>query len=177
MPRMDPLRVYEYLATARARLLGWIRPLTPEQYTSEHPIGLGSLARTLHHVRAAEWHYMERLRGRTEPIGDFDPENDPEVGTDEALPFDALERLWDELASRTHADLAAVSDWTTPRLYTTNWEGRPHTYRASAGDFFAQLALHEVHHRAQALHMLRRLGVETEDIDYNALMWTPAEPG
>jgi uncharacterized damage-inducible protein DinB len=33
--------------------------------------------------------------------------------------------------------------------------------------------LHEVHHRAQALHMLRRLGIETGELDFNTLMFLP----
>lgn len=41
---------------------------------------------------------------------------------------------------------------------------------ASAADIFSQMALHEVHHRAQAMNMLRQLGATMEDIDFNALM-------
>jgi uncharacterized damage-inducible protein DinB len=47
---------------------------------------------------------------------------------------------------------------------------------ASPADIFTQLALHEVHHRAQALNILRRLGVTfAEDLDYNALMYKRRE--
>ncbi len=172
---MDPVRVYDYLRLARGRVFDWVRPLSDEQYRREHPIGLGSLARTLHHVRAAERSYMERVRGRTDPVTTPSPADDPEVGTTEALGFGELEASWVELAQRTRADLAAVTDWTTERVCETTWEGRPYFYRASPADFFAQLMLHEVHHRAQALHMLRRLGVETDEIDFNALMWTAVE--
>ncbi len=176
MERMDPTRVYDYLIAARGHLFGWVRALTDEQYRSEHPIGLGSLARTLHHVRAAEWHYMERIRGQTGPIQGFAREHDPEITDGQPLPFAGLEAGWLEQSERTRADLAAVEDWRTPRAYRTAWDGRTYAYRASAGDIFAQLALHEVHHRAQAMHMLRRLGVGTGEIDYNALMWGPFDP-
>jgi uncharacterized damage-inducible protein DinB len=152
-----------------------VRPLTTEQYTQEHPIGLGSLAVTLHHVKAAEWHYMERIRGSTAPIDPIAPENDSDA-TGGTMPFDALEPAWIEQAAQTRTDLATVTDWDTPRVYTTEWEGRPYAYRASPGDIVAQLALHEVHHRAQAMHMLRRLGLKTGEIDYNALMWTAVQP-
>lgn len=175
-PRMDPLRIYDYLTTARVRVFDWVRPLTAEQYAAEHPIGLGSLARTLHHIQAAEWHYMRRIRGENEPLRAVPPEHDTEVGAAGALPFERLEPVWTALAAQTRIDLAAVTDWATARVYHTTWDGKPYAYRASHGDIFAQLALHEVHHRAQALNMLRRLGVQTEDIDYNALMW-PAVTG
>jgi uncharacterized damage-inducible protein DinB len=46
---------------------------------------------------------------------------------------------------------------------------------ASAADIFTQLALHEVHHRAQAMHILTRLGVGVGDIDYNLLMYQRRE--
>jgi len=92
------------------------------------------------------------------------------------MPFDALEHAWIDQANQTRADIAAVTDWTTPRVYTTVWEGEPFRYRASHGDILAQLAFHEVHHRAQAMHMLRRLGVATGEVDYNALMWASADP-
>jgi len=172
---MDPIRIYDYLVLARGRVFDWVRPLTDAQYRLEHPVGLGSLARTLHHVKAAESSYMERIRGRTDPLGTPPPEDDPEVSTADALPFPRLEAAWIEQAVRTRADLEATPDWSTTRVYTTEWDGRPYSYRASAADIFAQLALHEVHHRAQVLQMLRRIGAETGEIDYNALMWAPDE--
>ncbi len=175
--RMDPLRVYDYLVASRAKLFDWIRPLPPERYNEAHPIGLGSLARTLHHVRAAEWHYMERIRGRTGPFESPAPELDPDIPGGTPLPFDALEPAWAGQAAQTRADLARVADWRAQRTYTTTWDGGSYAYRASPSDIFVQLALHEVHHRAQALHMLRRLGVETGEIDYNTMMWTPVGPG
>jgi len=168
---MDPLRVYDYLALSRAHVFGWLRPLTDGQYRTEHPIGLGSLARTLHHMMGAEWFYMRRVRGETAPLSDPPLEHNPEITTEQALSFARLEPAWTKQAEETRAGLAAVADWTTPTVYTTEHDGEPYAYEASAADIFSQLAIHEVHHRAQAMHMLRRLGVETGEIDYNTLMW------
>lgn len=171
MTVMEPLRIYDYLAQARSRIFDCIRPLPVEAYEQEHPIGFRSLARTLHHIRAAEWHYMQRIRGRTEPIETPSPEYDPDISIGQPLPFDALERGWLAQAEQARRVIAAVTDWSTPLVCTTIWEEKPYAYRASRSDAFTQLALHEVHHRAQALHMLARLGVTIGDIDYNALMW------
>ncbi len=168
---MNPLRTYAYLTTSRAHLFDWIRPLTDARYRTEHPIGLGSLARTLHHMKAAEHAYMQRVRGVTTPVSPPAPEDDPEVTTQGAMPFAQLEPAWHAESERTRAALDAVTDWDTPNTFHTEWDGKPYAYRASNNDLFAQLALHEVHHRAQAMHMLKRLGVETGEIDYNALMW------
>jgi uncharacterized damage-inducible protein DinB len=163
--------MYDYLTQARAKLFDWIEPLTPEQYFQEHPIGLASLARTLHHTKAAERSYMERIRGKTGPLDPQESKDNPEVSSADAMPFALLKSDWITQAAQTRADLAAVDDWDTPRVYTTTWEDRPYHYRASLGDIFSQIVTHEVHHRTQALQMLRRLDIKTDDIDYNALMW------
>ena len=47
---MDPLLLYEYLEKARERLLGWVLPLSLEQYTQGFPFGLGSIRATLLHI-------------------------------------------------------------------------------------------------------------------------------
>ncbi|KAA0214533.1 MAG: hypothetical protein DYG94_10385 [Leptolyngbya sp. PLA3] len=36
-------------------------------------------------------------------------------------------------------------------------------------DIFTQLILHEVHHRAQAMNMLRQFGVKAPDVDFTSL--------
>ncbi len=172
---MNPLRTYDYLVLSRSRLLGWVRPLSREQYDSDHPIGMGSLARTLHHIRAAEWSYMQRILGRTEPVKDVSPEHDPEITSGCPVSFEVLEPTWEREAKEHRGAIAAVRDWDSATIYTTIWEDRPYRYRASPADIFTQLVLHEVHHRAQALHILRHLGVSTEEIDYNALMWEHIE--
>ena len=41
---------------------------------------------------------------------------------------------------------------------------------ATPADLFTQLALQETHHRAQALNMLKHLGVTFGDLDFNAQM-------
>ena len=46
---------------------------------------------------------------------------------------------------------------------------------ATKGDIFTQLVTHEVHHRAQALNILRQLGVKLEDVGYSATMYTRRE--
>ena len=173
---MEPLRCYDYLLASRNRVFEWIAALTDETYRSAHPIGLGSIARTMHHLRGAEWAYMHRIRGGTQPPPKPAQDLDPECDSSNALAFPLLESAWRAQGVRVRADLALVTDWCTQLVCETTVEGKPYFYRASRGDFFAQLVIHEAHHRAQILHMLRRVGVETDEIDYNALMWECVEP-
>jgi uncharacterized damage-inducible protein DinB len=167
MAVMEPLRTYDYLVNARGRVLGWVRPLSPEQYAREFPVGFGTLGRTLTHILASEWYYVQRMQGAAVP-----PYGQWSIRDDRPLPLAELEAAWTAQAGRTRAALRAVRDWSAPIEYrVTLDDGQPVIVTASASDLFTQLALHEVHHRAQALNMLRHLGVAIEDIDFNALAY------
>lgn len=165
---LNPLRIYDYLTRSRQRVLDAARPLTAAQHDREFSIGLGTLSRTLAHIMICEWGYVRRIQGRDiPPAPEFplDDENPP--------PFADLEAAWAAQADETRSALAAVGDWSAPIEFRRRGEdGRAIVVTASAADLFTQLALHEVHHRAQALNILRHLGVTLhEDIDFNALMY------
>jgi uncharacterized damage-inducible protein DinB len=164
---MEPLKIYDYLALARERVFGWVRPLSAEQYTQQFPIGLGSLARILTHVMICEYAYALRIEGREVPPYEQFPFQD-----ETPPPFAVLEPAWNEQANRTRSVLAYVSDWKAELEYRSMWGDPPMIVTASLADLFTQLAFHEVHHRAQAMNILRQHGVWLEDIDYNALMTT-----
>ena len=165
---VEPLRAYDYLTRARRRVLDWARPLSAEQYGRQFPIGLGTLGRTLTHILICEWYYVERMLRHEVPPYEQWPMQD-----EKPPPFPALERAWTEQGERTRAAIAAVRDWNGPIEYrNTSDDGRPEIITASAADIFTQLVLHEVHHRAQVLNMLRQMEVRLEDIDFNAFMYT-----
>jgi uncharacterized damage-inducible protein DinB len=147
-----------------------VRRLTPEQYTAEFPIGLGTLARTLTHVMICEWYYVERMAERDVP-----PYAQWPIQDERPPAFAALEGAWAQQEGRTRAALGAVGDWDRRVEYTVQDGGKRKRVRASVADIFTQLALHEVHHRAQAMNMLRRLGVESRDLDFNTLMYEQEE--
>jgi uncharacterized damage-inducible protein DinB len=119
----------------------------------------------------SEWYYVQRMRGRNVPPYERWPirwENPP--------PFAALEAAWVEQAADTRAALDAVRDWSAELEYrVTTDDGRSMIVTASAAGLFTQLILHEVHHRAQAMNMLRHLGVAAEDLDYNAMVFERRE--
>ena len=165
---MQPLKTYEYLALARQRIFDWTRPLTNEQYTRQFPIGRhGTLASTLTHILISEWYYVERIQGNDVPPyaqWKFQDENPP--------PFAALESEWIEQAKRTKIALATTLDWKTELEYRVkNDDSKEEIIIAAPSDIFTQLVLHEVHHRAQAMNILRQLGIAAEDLDFNAMMY------
>ncbi len=169
---MDPLKTYNYLTLARRRIFDWTRPLSSDRYTRDFPIGRGTLARTLTHILISERYYVERMQGADVPPYDQWP-----IQEEKPPPFAALEAAWTEQTARTMAALTAVRDWNADIEYrVTNDDGRPEIITASAADIFTQVVLHEVHHRAQAMHMLRQLGITAEDLDFNALMYKRRAP-
>ena len=168
---LNPHRLYDYLALARRRVLDAVRPLQEEEYRRVFPIGLGSLARTLAHIEVSEWYYIQRLKRRAVPPYEQWPLRD-----EAPPPFAALEAAWLEQAERTRRAIASVHDWEGPLEYeVVSDDGCAAIVTASASDLLSQLVMHEVHHRAQAMNILRHLGVSLGDIDFNALMY-PRRP-
>ncbi len=164
---INPIRTYDYLCLARGRLLGWVRPLSAEQYAQAFPIGPGSLARTLTHIMICEWYYVRRIERLPVPPYDQWPIQDEHPPA-----FADLEARWTAQAATTREMIAATEDWGTTLEYPiTEDDGRAVIVTASAGDIFTQLVLHEVHHRAQAMNMLRHLGIASQDLDFNTLMY------
>ena len=169
---MDPLKTYDYLVRARQLVFDWTRPLGADDYARTFPIGLGTLARTLTHTMSSEWYYMQRMLAREVP-----PYEEWLFRHEDPPPFAVLEAAWTEEAARTRAGLAAVREWTTELEYRVVADEGPVIITASPADIFTQLALHEVHHRAQATAMLRQLGIVIEGLDFNLMTYgrRPAE--
>lgn len=163
---MESLRTYDYLTRARLKIFDWARPLSAEQYSQQFPVGLETLARTLTHTMISEWVYMQRIQQLSVPPYDQWPIQD-----EKPPPFAELEATWTAQAATTRAALGEVRDWTTALEYRVERDGRAVILTASRGDIFTQLSFHEVHHRAQAMNMLRHLGVKAEDLDFNSLMY------
>lgn len=162
---MDPLKIYDYLAASRLRVLDAAGRLSDDQWRRQFAYGMNSIARTLTHVMVSEWYYIQRLHGRELP-----PYEQWPIRDEEAPGGDVIERTWREQASQTRAALAAERDWSR----RIEWIGFPNAHgkrfhvAASAADLFTQLAFHEIHHRAQVMAMLRELGHPVQDLDYNA---------
>lgn len=176
---MNPVRIYDYLVTCRGRLLDAARPLTTTQWTQEFPIGLKSIGATLTHLMISEWYYIERLEGRDVPPYEtwpirYEPPHMPA--------FEIVETTWREQMQRVH-DVIVTENEKHNWDRTITWISFPDDTRGNkrfritctAGDLFTQLALHEMHHRAQVMAMFRELDRPLQDIDYNNLMFKRME--
>jgi uncharacterized damage-inducible protein DinB/RimJ/RimL family protein N-acetyltransferase len=158
---MNFLKIYNCNLKARERIFDVIRSLSPEQYHRQFTIGMKTLGSTLTHIMLAEWAYMQRVKGEDLPPYDQWPiqyENPPS--------FDVIEKSWATQATHTRNIIQALRDWD--REFTYINRNPPKTIRTTAtpADVVTQMLLHEVHHRAQLMAMLRELDKPIENLDY-----------
>ena len=164
---VNPLKTYDYLTLARQRVFEWIRGLPAADYTREILAGQRPIAQIMTHIMISEGYYVLRMQGLSVP-----PYEEWPIKDESPPPFPVLEASWTEQAARTRQALSAVREWGTDLEYeVTVDDGRPAIITASPGDIFTQLFQHEVHHRAQAMVLLRSLGVSVGDVDFNTLMY------
>ena len=161
---MEYAHVYDVLTQARQRLFGWVRPLSQEQYTKTFPFGMGTIRATLIEIARVELFYSMRLREEPlppPPLGDDFP-----VGEKRQPTFAALEKAWTAQAPQTRATLAEISDWSKTVTRRLEQGDKVVITTVSRAEIGVQMLMHEVHHRAQVMAMLRQLGVEAQNLDY-----------
>lgn len=169
---MNPLTIYDYLLRTRGLVLDAVRPLTPAQYTRTFPLGLSTIASTLTHLMISEWYYIERLQSRVVP-----PYAEWPIHYETPPSFDIVETTWRTQMNAIREVIAAERDWSRTVSFDSfaNAEGKRFHVSMTPSDLLAQLSLHEVHHRAQLMAMLRLMGEGVKplhDIDYGALMFS-----
>lgn len=161
---MEYAHVYDVLTQARQRLFSWVRPLSQEQYTQRFPFGLGTIGATLIEIARVELLYARRLRGEPlppPPLTDNFPINESRQPT-----FADLEKVWTAQAPETRATLARTTDWSTAQTRRFEQGDKIVEMTATKDETAVQMLMHEVHHRAQVMSMLRQLGVEAQNLDY-----------
>lgn len=163
-PTVDFAHFFDYLVTARGKLLEWVRKQPAVVYTQTFSIGLGSIRATLLHVAGAELGYTRRLTGRDWDVKDspFTVERMPELA-----PFLAA---WERQQPATREVLANLGDPNRPVEYASRVFTPPVRIRTTAGGLAGQLLFHEIHHRAQVMAMLRQVGVKAQNLDYSVLI-------
>lgn len=161
---MDYAHIYDVLTQARQRLFGWVRPLSQDQYTKTFPFGLGTIRGTLLEIARVELLYAMRLRGEPlppPPLGDDFP-----ISEKRQPAFADLEKAWTAQAPQTRATLAKTTDWTNTSTRRYEQGDNIVITTVSKAEIGVQMLMHEVHHRAQVMAMLKQLGVEAQNLDY-----------
>jgi uncharacterized damage-inducible protein DinB len=168
---MEPAQTYTYLMRSRERVFDSVRPLTPVQAAREFEFGLKSISSTLAHIMISEWYYLQRLESREVPAYEHWPikyESPPSIS--------AMETIWRAQAAEVLAYVQRERDWSRSVSWVSfpNEQGQRFDITTTAAGQLSQLVLHEVHHRAQLMTMLRLIGEGVpplEDLDFNAMMY------
>jgi uncharacterized damage-inducible protein DinB len=144
---------------ANRTLLRRCRELPAQQFTQRFDIGPGNLHDTLLHVVGAMRRWADRIAG-----GEIRPSI--EEGDRTWTPRE-IETLLDETARELAGVVRDVID--TDRLdesMSVTIRGIDAPFVFTRGTAIVHVVTHGVHHRAQALNMLRRLGVsDLPDLD------------
>lgn len=141
---------------ARDKLLSLAQPLEDDALDRPFEMGPATLRRTLVHLWGAERRWLDCW------LGDPDPELD-EYGLD--LSLDQLAERFRETARQRNEFLKSVGEDGLDRpVDTRDYRGRAHRLKLS--DLALHVCNHGVHHRAQALNMLRHVGGEVTGLDY-----------
>ena len=158
-------RLLEHNHWATRRLLEACRSLAPEQFHARFDIGPGSMHDTLRHIIGAMRRWADRIDQR-----ELRPsiEQDPSPRN-----VEELSSLLDEAAG----DVGGIAR----RIERSNrldesfefvirgWKG---TFRVTFGTALVHLMTHGVHHRAQCLNIMRRLGVAADQLpEIDAIEW------
>lgn len=156
-------RMHAHRRWVNQRLLESVQMLSEEQRTREFSIGQGSIWRSLMHLYAAEYVWLEALLGNTAPVlpGDLPgalPGNQRGTGGIQSLKelrekWGRQEQRWiDYLAELTEANL----DELVSKQSTSSGQGRVHRTRRS--DVLLHVCLHAQYTTAQLVNMLRQAG-------------------
>ncbi len=148
---------------AMRSLLETCRKLTSEQFTQHFEIGPGSLHGCLLHIIGAMQRWAQRIEDR--PLTPSPEDDGRERSIDELLKMlddaDCDLRAVAERISQAHR-LDEMMEFHSP--------SRTEPFVFTRGTAIIHVLTHGVHHRAQALNMLRQLGMK-EIPEVDAIEW------
>ena len=158
-------RLHHHRAWVNENLLAAAKGLDDEQLRRSFPIGQGSVWKSLLHLYAAEYVWLEALLGNDDPLlpGDLRGELPGNQRGDHPIASLAeLTEKWHELQSRWVSYLAnlpaAALDEPVNKISTSSGHGQRLATRTS--DVLMHVCTHAQYTVAQVVNMLRQLGVE-----------------
>lgn len=156
-------RLHQHRRWANQQLLESAASLNTDQLHRPFPIGQGSVWRTLTHLMAAEFVWLEALLGNeTATMPGDDPTMLPgnQQGRTPIESLDELTSRWAELDARWGDYLAKLEDRdlheTVWKVSTSSLQGR--RIGTLRGDVLLHLCTHAQYTTAQLVNMLRQLG-------------------
>lgn len=158
-------RLTRHRQWAAARLLDAARDLTDERLRAPHPVGQGSIWKSLTHLLAAEYVWLEALEGDESPRlpGDVPgmlPGN--QEGESPIASFAELEERWRELDGRWNAYVDGLDESSLDDVVykTSTSSGAGKRFGTRRADILIHVCTHAQYTTAQVVNMLRHSGVE-----------------
>ena len=155
-------RLHRHRAWVNRKLIDAAEALPVEDLQKQFPIGQGSIWKSLLHLHAAEFVWLESLLGNEEPLLEGDlpgkiPGNQEGAGAIRSL--DELKAHWHQLESRWQAYLESLQDADLDQIvYKFSSQGKRHGTRR--GDILLHVCTHAQYTTAQVVNMLRRVGAQ-----------------
>jgi uncharacterized damage-inducible protein DinB len=143
-----------YSDEMNTRLLQAAMPMTDGQLDRPFEMGMGTLRKTLAHIYDGEYVWLERWKGRIEtPWPAFDPMQTPAHIREQ---LEALRRDRDAfVACLTPTRLAARQAYR---------DSTGSKFEATLHDMLLHGIVHSIHHRAQAVNMIRHVGGQVLEV-------------
>jgi uncharacterized damage-inducible protein DinB len=155
-------RLHQHRAWVNGKLIAAAQALTDDHLRKQMPIGQGSIWKSLLHLYAAEYVWIETLQGNEAPLvpGDLAgkiPGN--QEGEDAIKSLDELSVKWQALEARWQAYLARLTDADLDQLvYKVTTQGKRSATRR--GDILLHVCTHAQYTTAQVINMLRQVGAQ-----------------
>jgi uncharacterized damage-inducible protein DinB len=158
-------RLHYHRAWVNQNLLAAASTLTLGQLRQPFPIGQGSIWKSLLHLYAGEFVWLEALLGNDDPVvkGDLRrqiPGN--QLGQGGIATLDELQREWTALEQRWQHYLAnlAPASLAEPVYKWASVAVQRRRYATSRADVLIHVCTHAQYTTAQVVNMLRHVGVE-----------------
>jgi uncharacterized damage-inducible protein DinB len=158
-------RLFQHRAWVNANLLAAAAKLTDEQLRAPFQIGQGSIWKSLVHMHAAEYVWLESLLGNEQPLlpGDL-PGTIPgnQQGEGGIKDLQELRQKWSVLEQRWTAYLAALKpEALEDRVYRTSTSfGAGKRFATRRSDVMLHVCMHAHYTAAQVVNMFRQSGAD-----------------
>jgi uncharacterized damage-inducible protein DinB len=158
-------RLHQHRAWVNENLRSAALQLSDEQLRRPFPIGQGSIWKSLVHLYAGEFVWLEALLGNDDPVvrGDL-PRQIPgnQLGEGGFATLEELRHEWAQLEERWQRYLAELSPEAldVPVYKWRSAAGQSQRYATRRSDVLLHVCTHAQYTTAQVVNMLRHVGVE-----------------
>jgi uncharacterized damage-inducible protein DinB len=149
---------FRYSEAMNEQLFSAAVKLTARQLDEPYEMGFGSLRRTLEHIQHGETVWLARWQGDVECAWPaFEP----------GIAVDVLKARLSETVQKRDAWVRTLDNADFGKVHRYR-DSKGGLFQASLRDMLRQGMFHSVHHRAQAVNMLRQLTGAGLEMDYMA---------